>query len=352
MTYRLGDVVDAHMHLWDPLTTPREASGPARMYSIAPRLVEKAFGLIVPRANREFVGSPRWVAQPFLPEDYATLAHEHDSHYRVGTVVHIEASWQADGFGAADESAWINALEFPAGLRLGGIVGHFDPRWRDPAAILDAHIESTPNLVGIRCSAPVHQDPGVKSWADVPNLYSDKEFLSGFSVIAERGLTFDAWVYAAQLSDVVTLAREYPETTIILNHLGTEPGVVGPRGMRTGRTSAERSEMRDRWLDAIAAVAAEPNVVAKLSGYGMPVLGYSSPPSRAQLTDTWQPILRSTASMFGVERLIFGSNMPIDAPVMTFDDTVEMVAAAVDAVHGPAALPAVFSDNARRVYRI
>ncbi|MGO3325164.1 amidohydrolase family protein [Gordonia sp. (in: high G+C Gram-positive bacteria)] len=350
MRYRLGDIVDAHMHLWDPLTTPREASGPARLYSVAPRLLEKAFGFIVPRANREFVGSPRWVAQPFLPDDYAAFVRSDDC--RVGTVVHIEASWQADGFGAADESAWINGLDFPDDLTLGGIVGHFDPRWRDGRAILDAHVASTSNLVGIRCSAPVHPDPGVKSWTDVPNLYADKDFLSGFAAIAEHGLTFDAWVYAHQLPDVATLAREYPDTTVVVNHLGTEPGVVGPRGRHTGRSSAERSAMRDRWLDAIAAVAAEPNVVAKLSGYGMPVLGHSGPTSRAELAEQWHPILRATAAVFGVDRLIYGSNMPIDAPILTFDDTVQMVAAAVDDAHGHAALPAVFSDNARRVYRI
>ncbi|MCF8602790.1 amidohydrolase family protein [Gordonia sp. HY442] len=352
MTYRLGDIVDAHMHLWNPLTTPREASGPARLYSIAPRLLEKAFGVVVPRANREFVGSPRWVAQPFLPADYSALAHSDDDAHRVGTVVHIEASWKAEGFGAADESAWINGLTFPDSLALGGIVGHFDPRWTDGAEVLDAHLASTPNLVGIRCSAPVHPDPGVKSWTDVPNLYADKSFLTGFAAVAERGLTFDAWVYAHQLPDVVTLAREYPETTIILNHLGTEPGAVGPRGKSTGSSSAERAGMRDRWLDEVSAVADEPNVVAKLSGYGMPVLGYSSMPSRAELADLWHPILTSTASAFGVDRLVFGSNMPIDAPVLTFGDAVQLVAAAVDAAHGPTALPAAFSANARRIYRI
>jgi hypothetical protein len=55
----------------------------------------------------------------------------------------------------------------------------------------------------------------------------DKSFREGFAALAVLGLTFDAWMFQTQLKDLVDLARAFPHTTIVLNHVGG-PLAIGP----------------------------------------------------------------------------------------------------------------------------
>jgi L-fuconolactonase len=54
-------------------------------------------------------------------------------------------------------------------------------------------------------------------------LYLDKSFREGFAALAGLGLTFDAWVFQTQLSDVVDLARAFPQATIQFPHRAGGP---------------------------------------------------------------------------------------------------------------------------------
>jgi predicted TIM-barrel fold metal-dependent hydrolase len=40
------------------------------------------------------------------------------------------------------------------------------------------------------------------------------------------GLSFDAWLYHPQIGELADLARAFPDTRIVLNHVG---GAVGDR---------------------------------------------------------------------------------------------------------------------------
>jgi predicted TIM-barrel fold metal-dependent hydrolase len=66
-----------------------------------------------------------------------------------------------------------------------------------------------------------------------PGLLLDPTFREGFACLQGYGLSFEAWQYHAQLPDLIDLAQTFPETTIILNHIG------GPIG--TGPYAAYRS---------------------------------------------------------------------------------------------------------------
>ena len=45
--------------------------------------------------------------------------------------------------------------------------------------------------------------------------------------LAPLNLTFEAWLYHPQLMELADLARAFPQTTIILNHVGGPLG-IGP----------------------------------------------------------------------------------------------------------------------------
>jgi predicted TIM-barrel fold metal-dependent hydrolase len=338
-------IVDPHIHQWDPFTTPKMVSGPAKLVRRLPAL-RPALLKVFPKRDREFVGDPTHVIYTYLPADYRLDAGE----LPVESVVHVEAGWTDHSpEGTAGETAWLTTLPFGTqGPGLGAVVCHADPRDVEIGAILDRNLAASPLLRGVRCSAAHHPDPGVRDWGD-EGLLAQPEFLQGFAAIAERGLSFEAWVYSHQLGDVVTLAREYPEVTVVLDHYATPVGLFGPRGRRTGRTEADRRAILDRWTDDIAAVAALPNVVAKHSGLGMPVLGWAGPVSTAEFRDAVAPLVTRTQELFGADRTLWASNFPMDKPVVSLPGTIE---ALLDILGSDADPQRLLRDNARRVYRI
>ncbi len=345
-------VVDPHIHQWDPLTTPRLSSREARLMRPL-RTVPRGLRTVMKRADREFVGNPHHVVKPYLPGDYRVDAGE----VPVSTVVHIEAAWVAEQpKDTVDETRWVTSLPFgkddaPA---LGAVVVHADPRWPEVGEVLDAHLDASPLVRGVRCSASHHPDPGVRDFEEGPGLHADPTFLDGFGAVAERGLSFELWCYAHQLPDALGLARRFPETTFVLDHYGTPVGLFGPRGRRTGRTDAERATMLAKWRDDVAALAACSNVVAKHSGLGMPVLG--DDPRRpvdtttlGELVDRAAPLVTHLHESFGVDRTMWASNYPMDKACLTIPASVQIL---LDVLGTGADLPKLLRDVARRTYRL
>ena len=337
-------IVDPHIHQWDPFTTPREASAPAKIVRRMP-VLRPVVEALVPKSSREFLGDPVHVISEYLPADYRADAGD----LPVESIVHIEAGWKDHGpTGSIGETTWLASLPYgDEGLpELGAIVCHVDPSDPDVGRLLDGHLAASPLVRGARCSGAHHPDRGVRSWAE-PGILARPDFLRGFTAIAERGLTFEAWVYSHQLPDVVVLAHEYPEVTVVLDHYATPVGLFGPRGRETGRTAGDRRSIFDRWSDDIAAVAALPNVVAKHSGLGMPVLGWTGARTTAQFRDTVAPLVTRTQELFGAERTMWASNFPMDKPTVSLPGTVDALLEILGSDADPQRL---LSDNARRVY--
>ncbi len=226
-------MIDPHIHLWDPLTTYRQATLEAHLLHRVTKIPRVARWLM-PKRDRQFIGHPHHVLKPYLPQDYRANA----GSLPIATVVHIEADWpRRTPHDSVEETRWICGL--PLGEqgtpKLGAIVAQIDPRWPNAAAILDAHLAVTPLVRGVRCIASHHPDPGVRNFVDQPGILTERAFLRGFSAIAQRGLSFELWCYAHQLPEALTLVREYPETTFVLNHYSTPVGLFGRRGQHTSR---------------------------------------------------------------------------------------------------------------------
>ena len=207
---------------------------------------------------------------------------------------------------------------------------------------------------GVRFVASHHPDAGVRDFADHPHVLRDPEFLNGFAALAERGLSFDVWCFSHQLPDALTLAQEYPESTFILDHYATPVGLLGPRGKSTGRSDQERSALLAAWHEDVAALAALPNVVAKHSGWGMPLLGSNrsrplTADSVAELTDQVGPLIRHVHDTFGADRTMWASNFPIDKAELTLPATLRLV---TDVLGSDVDLTKLVRDVSRRVYRI
>src|SRR5690606_27754018 len=99
-----------------------------------------------------------------------------------------------------------------------------------PAAVphvLQAHEEAGQGrLRGVRHMAA--RDEGlVGKFLGPPlprHLLAEPTFRRGFAFLQEAGLSFDAWLYHHQLADLIDLADAFPDTPIVLNHVG---GLIG-----------------------------------------------------------------------------------------------------------------------------
>lgn len=249
----------------------------------------------------------------------------------------------------ADESA---AGATGAMKAAAAIIGHVDLMLGERArAVLEAQIEAGGGRFrGIRHTASWDASDAVRNgYLDPPpGLYLDRSFRAGFSHLAPLGLTFEAWCYHPQVPDVTSLARAFPETTIVMDHLG------GPLGL--GPYAERREEVFRHWQGVIGDLASCPNVVIKLGGIQMDVSGFHwedrpRPPTSAELAEVTRPWHEFALEKFGTDRAMFESNFPVDKLSCGYGvlwNSFKRIAQGASA----AEKARLFHDNAVRVYRI
>ncbi|KAF1019636.1 MAG: hypothetical protein GAK29_03848 [Acinetobacter bereziniae] len=347
-------LIDPHIHQWDPYSTPHAAAFAVKLLGQRPFLLDKMVRLVKPKDLIETVGLTKHITRPYLPQDYKNDLQ----HYAVEQVVHIEASWaKHKGKGVVGETEFIESLPFNEDtVKLGGIVATADPCDSNFKKILKLHQKASKRLRGIRRMAAFHEDKGVHNWTDTPHLYTQKKFLKGFEQLAQHNLSFDAWVYSQQISDVIELAKNFPETSIVLDHLGTPAGLFGKVGQNTGLSKTARENIFYQWQEDIAELSTRPNVYTKMSGLFMPVLGHQfykkkQLASKQQIIDLVAPLFLHALESFGTYRVMFASNFPMDRVNTSL---VNIIDAFSDIVmqYDENALEKVFHHNAKQFYRL
>lgn len=194
-----------------------------------------------------------------------------------------------------------------------GIVSHVNLLLGEAARpVLEAEIVAgNGRFRGIRHSSPWDADPEVAGvYATRPKgLLLDPTFRKGFACLAPLGLSFDAWLFHPQIGELADLARAFPDTRIVLDHCG------GPIGI--GSYANRREAIFPMWKASIQEIAKCPNVVVKLGGLAMRLLGYdfherAMPPSSEEAAAAWRPYIETCIEAFGPGRAMFESNFPPD----------------------------------------
>jgi L-fuconolactonase len=327
-------ICDPHHHLWDyPDTMPEDK---------------------VPVFARQF-------RHYLLPELLQDIAGPRGGHNIVKTVfVECSSMYRRTG---APEMAWIGETEFVNGIAAqsfsglygateaaAGIVGFVDLTLGDGAGrVLEAHLAAAPGRFrAIRHISTWDEANKLTARASRPNLFAMPEFRRGFAQLKKHGLSFDAWLYHHQLGELLDLARAFPDTQIVLNHIG------GPLG--TGTYADKRDEVFHDWRHGIAALAACANVAIKLGGMGMPVLGFgwherAKPPTSQELAEGMAPYLTWCIDKFGPERCMFESNFPVDKRSFSYTLVWNAFKRFSRGYSGPERA-ALFHDTAVRLYRL
>lgn len=323
-------IVDAHHHLWDY---------PATFWDY----------------SAELTPPPRFL----LPELVETIARS-GHNIRQSVFVECHAMYRADG---PEELRPIGETEFVNGIaamsasggygdcRVAAIVGCADLRLGDRAkAVLEAHIAAgNGRFRGIRTwtayvdAALLGRPPD----AAVKGLLRDSAFRRGVSLLEPLGLSLDVWCLHTQIPELTELAAAFPDTTIILDHVGS-PLSFGPYAGR-------EAEVFEDWSKAIIDLGRRPNVMVKVGGLGVDLAvpvgtHYGSTPS-GTLARKWRPYFETCIAAFGPERCMFESNFPPDNATCSYG-ALWNACKLIVAGYSEAEKTALFSGTARRAYRL
>jgi predicted TIM-barrel fold metal-dependent hydrolase len=233
-----------------------------------------------------------------------------------------------------------------------GIVGGVDLRLGDAVQdVLAAHVQAGGERYrGIRPQAVVADDrlTSLRNVLGAPHLMRDPTFRAGFTHLAPLGLSCDVMLLDSQIPELTDLARAFPDTQIILDHLGAPVG-IGPYAGR-------RKERFDVWRGNMLELSRCANVMVKVGGLGMALCGFptagSSPPASSEkLAEDWRPYVETCTALFGVNRCMFESNYPIDGITADYPviwNAFKRIASGASEEEKTA----LFSGTAARVYRI
>jgi L-fuconolactonase len=334
-------IVDPHHHLWDRrnyATPPSSSGGPSHPFITA------------------IADAQRYLLDELLADT--------GSGHNVRATVFVEcgAMYRADGpveLRSVGETEFVNGVAamsasgtYGETRACAGIVSKADLLLGDAVKpVLEAHVRAGGGrFKGIRNSASFEHDKEVLGPLNrvEEGLYLDATFRKGFAHLAPMGLSFDAWLLEPQLPDVIDLARAFPQTAIVLDHVGTPLG----RASFAGRLN-ERFPV---WRDNIHELAKSPNVTVKLGGLAMAFCNFPSflaeprAPSE-QLAREWAPYIETCIAAFGPERCMFESNFPVDMGSCTYVvlwNAFKRIAAGYSADEKTA----LFSGTATKVYRL
>jgi L-fuconolactonase len=290
--------VDAHHHLWDLKVRAQE-------WLRAPEL------------------KPIW--RDFTLDQLEPEARGHGVDKTV--LVQVAAS--------ADETRELLAYAACTPL-IAGVVGWMDLTRQAPEAYLAelAHAPGGQTLRGIRHLVQDEQDP---AWLDRQDVRRSLE------AVAAAGLSYDLLVRPQQAAAVLRAVREIPGLTFVLDHLG-KPNIAGSEADEN-ENEAAAARPDEAWASWIRELAAEPNVVCKLSGM-VTEANWSS----WTIADL-RPYAETALDAFGADRIMFGSDWPVCMLAATYSEVYD-AAKELTAGLSDAERDAVFTTTATRVYRL
>lgn len=257
--------IDAHHHLWNPVSS------------------EPDIGYVWLRdigAPKPF-GDPTPIQRDYLIDEFRA---ESVTHKMIASV-HV----QADGAipDPAAETRYIQSVSDRSGFPI-AIVGFVNLSSRAAESVLEAHATCT-GFRGVRQIVAHLPDHPEISFSP-RELLDDDGWRDRFTLLSERGLSFDLQAYPEQMPRYAEFFARHPNVPIAIDHCGC-PWDQSAEGLA-------------RWRAGISALAELPQSTMKISGLGMYNPNWDRENSRE--------ILDTLLDVFGPDRLMFGSNYPVE----------------------------------------
>jgi predicted TIM-barrel fold metal-dependent hydrolase len=294
----MNAIVDAHHHIW------RQADLPWLSGPMQPRI----FGPYEP------------IRRDYMIEEYLDDLRG----FGVTQSVYVQTNWAKEQF--EDEAAWVQRTAEEHGFPH-AIVAYADMDVADVRPQLD-RLARYKLLRGVRMQLHWHDNP-LYRFAARPDLCADARIRANIARLGDYGFSFDLQVFSGQMAGAAALAENCPAVTFILQHAGM-PEDLSPAG-------------REAWRAGMQRLAACPNVVCKLSGFGTFI--HRNDPAHIA------GIVAETIAIFGASRCLFGSNFPIEKLWTSYHDLVAAHREAL-AFLQDGERDAILRTNAIRIYRL
>lgn len=297
-------IVDAHHHFWD-------LDGDGHWPWIQDEYAEDFF-----------LGDYNAMRRTFLPREY--LAET--AGWSILGTVHCEAERSRSE--QVDEDDFLQGLSDATGGRFPiAAVAHVGFLQPDRDEVLAAHA-LRPIVRGIR-SKPVIA-PRAGEAATGRGTLHDPDWVEGIAALAEHGFSWDLRVPFHHLEEAADVLADFPELSVVVGHCGL-PLDRSTDGIRRWRVGMER-------------LAALPRTTVKVSELGLNRNRWDRSSN--------EEVVRDTLAIFGADRSMFASNMPVatlTAP--DFDEVMDTILAGAAALDADG-LDALFHGTATRVYRL
>ena len=294
-------IIDAHHHFWD--------LGLGKHPWLDGRHIIDGFRY----------GDYAAIRRDYLLEDYRRDSAGHN----VVKTIHMETEW--DPTDPVGETEWLQRYHDKTGFPH-AVVGQAWFDRADIAEVLAGHA-AYPLIRSVRqkpkaAASPAAFTPGI------PGSMADPVFRDGYRHLATHGMHYDLQTPWWHLDEATDLARDFPDTMIILNHTGlpsdrSEAGVSG-------------------WREAMERFANQPNTAVKISGIGLAGEAWTAESNGA--------LVLETIRIFGVDRCMFASNFPVDSLCASYD-TIFTGFKRIVAGFSARDQRKLFHDNAVKYYR-
>ena len=260
-----------------------------------------------------------------IRRNYLLSGYLADVHsFKLVKSVHVQNGW--DPRDLVGETRWLQDLADRDGFPH-AIIACADLAAPDAQQGLEAH-HAFQNVRGIRQILNWHPDPRFRV-ASRAGLMDDAAWRWGYGLLKRYDMSFDLQFYWPQMAEAYRLPKAYPDTLMILNHFGM-PVDHSASGVAS-------------WATALENLAQAPNVMIKLSGFGLGHPGWT-------IAGT-APLLRRAIDIFGTNRSMFGTNLPVDR-LFSATEKIFLAFETVLHAHTRAGQDALLRRNAARAYRI
>ena len=301
-------IVDAHQHFW--------------------RKAGHGYGLLQqPLMQRRF-GAYAAIARDYLPEDYRADIGD----TTVAATIHVEAGFLGPPI---EETRWLAELNSRTGLPTAALVS-LDYRAGNIAAQIAAHEKAAGDLqiVGVRQHAHWSTDARFTGTKD-PAILRDPLWGEAVHAAVAEGWCVEIPIFFNQSDDLARLVEKEPEGRFVLGHAALP--------VHFDASPIPFDDPIAGWQKSISDLSRYENLSVKLSGFWMS----GSRLSAEQLSS----LVTCVIDHFGEDRIVFGSNFPIDRLQISFSQMCAMFEEALDD-HGETAKDNFFAQNALRIYRM
>jgi len=203
----------------------------------------------------------------------------------------------------------------------------YDPKIKEKLAFQAKY----PQVKGVRYLLNWDENPKYRM-AERGGEMTDPKWRESFALLEKYNFSFDLHIWPHQVDDAADLIKNFPNIQFIVDHTGLHKGYLD-----------ESNEALEQWKLCLKKLATFSNVNLKISGLSMT--------HHSVDVQTFFPFVTGAIDAFGVDRVMFASNFPVDKMQTSYSNLVNTIKECVKSF-SKNDQKKIFHDNAIRIYRL